>query len=181
MAVLGLALALGIAKPCLAQWSSVHFTIVAHEDDWQLFFNPIPWADMRTPGRKVVFVYLTAGDGGLGAGPAANPYLLAREEGAKRALRFIANMDSLSEMDKGLFAMAAADLLSHRPGECIALLQRRQALRAIDVWRLLRCRRSLPGRKDGGRVRIRWRLLRSLFVRGRNDLQESGLRGHSRR
>ena len=99
MTLIGFVLALGTAEPCLAQWTSVHFTVVAHEDDWQLFFNPVPWTDVRTPGRKVVFIYLTAGDAGLGTGPAASPYLLAREEGAERAVRFIANIDSVPGSD----------------------------------------------------------------------------------
>jgi len=93
--LLGMATALCVPEQCLAAWSAVNFNVVAHEDDWQLFFSPGPWKDVRTPGMKMVFVYTTAGDAGLGIGPADKPFYAAREEGARRAVRFIANMDSL--------------------------------------------------------------------------------------
>ena len=88
-------LALLLPAPCRAGWSAINFIVAAHADDWQLFFNPDPWKSVRTPGIKSVFVYTTAGDAGLGIGPADNPYFAAREEGARRAVRFMANLDSL--------------------------------------------------------------------------------------
>jgi hypothetical protein len=72
----------------------MNFVVVAHADDWQLFFNPDPWKSVRTPGMKLVFVYTTAGDAGMGIGPADKPYFAAREEGARRAVRFMVNLDS---------------------------------------------------------------------------------------
>jgi hypothetical protein len=87
--------ALFFPTPCRAGWSATSFIVVAHADDWQLFFNPDPWKRVRTPGMKSVFVYTTAGDAGLGTGPADKPYFAAREEGARRAVRFMANLDSL--------------------------------------------------------------------------------------
>ena len=89
--------ALFLPAPCRAGWSAISFVVVAHGDDWQLFFNPGPWNSVRTPGTKSVFVYTTAGDAGLGIGPADKPYFAAREEGARRAVRFMANLDSLPE------------------------------------------------------------------------------------
>ena len=65
---------------------------VAHQDDWQLFMNPEAFHAMDEPQEKAVFIHVTAGDAGAGAGgPGPVPYYLAREEGALRAVRFMAN------------------------------------------------------------------------------------------
>lgn len=65
---------------------------VAHQDDWQLFMNPEAYHAMNEPQEKAVFIHVTAGDAGAGAGgPGPVPYYLAREEGALRAVRFMAN------------------------------------------------------------------------------------------
>lgn len=68
------------------------FYVVAHQDDWQLFMSPTAYYDVRTPNTKVVFIYTTAGDAGHGTGTIGRPlpYYLAREEGALRAVRFVA-------------------------------------------------------------------------------------------
>ena len=70
------------------------FHVVAHEDDWQLFFNPNAYGDVTNSAVRVVFIYLTAGDAGNGTGPVGNPYFAAREEGARRAVRFMADVTS---------------------------------------------------------------------------------------
>ncbi|MFT3722999.1 MAG: PIG-L family deacetylase [Hyphomonadaceae bacterium] len=64
---------------------------VAHQDDWQLFMNPAAYRAMDEPQEKAVFIHVTAGDAGAGAGGEPVPYYLAREEGALRAVRFMAN------------------------------------------------------------------------------------------
>ncbi len=65
---------------------------VAHQDDWQLFMNPTAYHGMDEPQEKAVFIHVTAGDAGAGAGgDGPVPYYLAREEGALRAVRFMAN------------------------------------------------------------------------------------------
>lgn len=64
---------------------------VAHQDDWQLFMNPAAYRAMDEPREKAVFIHVTAGDAGAGAGGEPIPYYLAREEGALRAVRFMAN------------------------------------------------------------------------------------------
>lgn len=67
---------------------------VAHQDDWQLFMNPTAYHGMDEPQEKAVFIHVTAGDAGAGAGAGGDgpvPYYLAREEGALRAVRFMAN------------------------------------------------------------------------------------------
>lgn len=64
---------------------------VAHQDDWQLFMNPDAYHAMNEPQEKAVFIHVTAGDAGAGAGGEPVPYYLAREEGALRAVRFMAN------------------------------------------------------------------------------------------
>jgi hypothetical protein len=71
--------------------ASFYFT--AHEDDWQLFMNPSAFQDVLVSRTKTVFVHLTAGDAGLGAGAGGrkHPYYLARESGAETAIRFMAD------------------------------------------------------------------------------------------
>ena len=65
--------------------------VVAHPDDWQLFMNPAAFHAMNEPHEKAVFVHVSAGDAGRGATGEPVPYYLAREEGALRAIRFMAN------------------------------------------------------------------------------------------
>ncbi len=93
-----LILALFGYRPALAQsYSAATFYVVAHEDDWQLLMTPNAYDDVVAPGAKVVFVHLTAGNGDFGTGPANSPYYIAREEGAQRAVRFMANVDTSTE------------------------------------------------------------------------------------
>lgn len=76
---------------------SVVFYVVAHPDDWQLFMGEAAYDDLADPTRKVVFIYLTAGDAGQGDHvqcydyPKAHPYYLAREEGALASVRLVAD------------------------------------------------------------------------------------------
>jgi LmbE family N-acetylglucosaminyl deacetylase len=65
--------------------------VVAHPDDWQLFMNPAAFHAMNEAHEKAVFVHVSAGDAGRGLGGMPTPYYLAREEGALRAIRFMAN------------------------------------------------------------------------------------------
>src|SRR4030095_10435487 len=73
--------------------NAVAFYFGAHPDDWQLFMNPNAYYDVQMPSNKVVFVYVTAGDAGLGLGNGgrAQPYYLARENGAKVSDKFMAD------------------------------------------------------------------------------------------
>jgi hypothetical protein len=51
-----------------------------------------PWWDVTVAGVKVVFIETTAGDAGYLNGPTSpSPYYLARENGAERAARFLAD------------------------------------------------------------------------------------------
>jgi hypothetical protein len=70
---------------------SVNVFAVAHQDDWQLFMNPEAYRAMDEAHEKAVFVHLTAGDAGRGVTGEPVAYYLAREEGALRAVRFMAN------------------------------------------------------------------------------------------
>lgn len=70
---------------------AVSIFVVAHPDDWQLFMNPDAFHAMDAPNEKAVFVHVSAGDAGQGTGGEPTPYYLAREEGALRAIRFMAN------------------------------------------------------------------------------------------
>lgn len=74
-----------------ARKPSVSVFTVAHQDDWQLFMNPEAYHAMNEPGEKAVFIHVTAGDAGAGAGGEPVAYYLAREEGSLRAIRFMAN------------------------------------------------------------------------------------------
>jgi len=85
--------------PALAEESKrpdkVSFYFAAHEDDWQLFMNPSAFQDVIKGASKTVFVHVTAGDAGLGAGLGGrkHPFYLARENGAEAAIRFMADAD----------------------------------------------------------------------------------------
>jgi hypothetical protein len=74
----------------------VSFYFAAHQDDWQLFMNPSAFEDVAGGAAKTVFVHVTAGDAGLGAGSGGSqhPYYLARERGAENAIRFMADADA---------------------------------------------------------------------------------------
>ncbi len=65
------------------QFKKISFCIVAHADDWQLFMHPNVYADLVAADCKVVFIFTTAGDAGMG-----EKYWLAREEGLKSSIRF---------------------------------------------------------------------------------------------
>jgi hypothetical protein len=71
--------------------SVVSVFVVAHPDDWQLFMNPAAFHAMTEPLDKAVFIHVSAGDAGKGVTGNPTPYYLAREEGALRAIRFMAN------------------------------------------------------------------------------------------
>ncbi|MGH1441802.1 MAG: DUF7402 domain-containing protein [Cellvibrionaceae bacterium] len=71
-----------------------HFYTAAHQDDWQLFMNPQAYNSVKNPRvDKTVFIHVTSGDAGQGAGFLGedHPYLIARNEGALRAIRFMVN------------------------------------------------------------------------------------------
>ena len=73
--------------------TAVIFNVVAHADDWELFMNPNVYKEINQENTKSVFIYTTAGDGGAGSGPdPKRPYFAAREDGANRAVRFVANV-----------------------------------------------------------------------------------------
>jgi hypothetical protein len=44
------------------QYNSTSFYIVAHQDDWQYFMGINAAHDLKNPGTKVVFLFITAGD-----------------------------------------------------------------------------------------------------------------------
>lgn len=68
--------------------TAVYFS--AHPDDFVLFMYP--YLDATRNDTKAVFVFVTAGDAGLGKGPTGAPYYSARENGALRAIRFMADV-----------------------------------------------------------------------------------------
>ena len=80
-----------------ARPDKVSFYFAAHEDDWQLFMNPSAFQDVIDGAAKTVFIHMTAGDAGLGAGWGGrkHPFYLARENGAETAIRFMADADDI--------------------------------------------------------------------------------------
>ncbi len=87
-----LLVSISFIRVVLAQ-ETVAFYFAAHEDDWQLFMNPNAYHDVEKASSRVVFVYVTAGDDGAGLGNAgrAQSYYLARENGAKLSVKFMAD------------------------------------------------------------------------------------------
>lgn len=67
--------------------TAVYFS--AHQDDFVLFMYP--HRDVTSSDTNAVFIFMTAGDAGLGSGPYYAPYYSARESGALRAIRFMAD------------------------------------------------------------------------------------------
>ena len=95
LAFIGLAVACGGPSLAAGKPDKVSFYFAAHEDDWQLFMNPSAFQDVLDGASKTVFVHVTAGDAGLGTGQGnrKQPYYLARENGAREAIRFMADTD----------------------------------------------------------------------------------------
>ena len=95
LAFIGLAAASGGQALAADKPDKVSFYFAAHEDDWQLFMNPSAFQDVLDGASKTVFVYVTAGDAGLGTGRGGRrwPYYRARENGAQDAVRFMADTD----------------------------------------------------------------------------------------
>ncbi|HEU4779644.1 MAG TPA: PIG-L family deacetylase [Steroidobacteraceae bacterium] len=88
--------------PAPAPAPALSVFVVAHPDDWQLFMNPAAFHAMNEPHEKAVFVHVSAGDAGRGVGGEPTPYYLAREEGALRAIRFMANaVDATAALGDG--------------------------------------------------------------------------------
>lgn len=66
--------------------TAVYFS--AHPDDFLLF--SLPYRDVAADARAV-FIFVTAGDAGLGVGPTGSPYYRARENAAIKSIRFMAD------------------------------------------------------------------------------------------
>jgi hypothetical protein len=101
--VLALLLAPAPASAASGIIGKVSFYFAAHEDNWQLFMNPAAFEDVSGAASKTVFIHVTAGDDGLGAGSGGrkHPYYLARENGALAAIRLMADADAtpISDLD----------------------------------------------------------------------------------
>lgn len=81
-----------ITNSLLAQ--AVSYYVVADQDDWQLYMSKQVATDLDA-GKKVVFITLTAGDGGNGngiSGAAAGPYYLSREKGAIYSTKYVGDI-----------------------------------------------------------------------------------------
>ena len=76
-------------------FTSVHFSIQAHADDWQLFMSSKVISDMSVANTKMVFITLTGGDGSAGAGSYGTsgiPFYLSRENGSVYSSKFAADL-----------------------------------------------------------------------------------------
>ncbi len=80
----------------MATITRVSFYVSAHQDDWQLFMNPHAFRDVRDEACRCVFIHVTAGDAGLGAGSGgrSHPLYLARDNGSETAIHFMADADN---------------------------------------------------------------------------------------
>jgi hypothetical protein len=78
-----------VTKPAAFAGTTTAVYFSAHPDDFALF--TFPYRDVTADDTRVVFIFVTAGDAGLGAAPVGAPYYLARENGAIRAIRFMAD------------------------------------------------------------------------------------------
>ncbi len=79
-----------VASAATAAMPSAAVYFSAHPDDFMLFMSP--HFDAPRNDTKAVFVFMTAGDAGLGKGPTSAPYYAAREYGALRSIRFLADI-----------------------------------------------------------------------------------------
>lgn len=80
-------------------WDSTSFYVVGHQDDWQLFMNPDTYADAMQENTKMVFIYTTAGDAGRRSMRPGSSYILARENGVNRAVRFMSDVGTTTHKD----------------------------------------------------------------------------------
>ena len=82
----------------------IAFYFAAHEDDWQLFMNPVAFYDVLDVDTRTVFIHVTAGDAGLGTntGGRKHPYYVARENGAESAIRFMVDSDNRAPVEPGV-------------------------------------------------------------------------------
>ncbi len=71
----------------------VSFSVQAHQDDWSLFWVQ-SIANEINAGNKTVFITLTAGDAGNGAGGFCSPlpYFLTREKGAIHSTKYAVDL-----------------------------------------------------------------------------------------
>lgn len=77
-----------------AQFTSVSYSVQAHQDDWQLFMSSRIIADMNNSGTKMVFITLTAGDESCGSCSygGGGPFYLGRENGSVYSSKFAADL-----------------------------------------------------------------------------------------
>lgn len=76
-------------------FTSVHFSVQAHADDWQLFMSSRVISDMSVANTKMVFITLTAGDESTGAGSYGGggvPFYVGRENGSVYSAKFAADL-----------------------------------------------------------------------------------------
>lgn len=74
-----------------SQFTSSSFYVIGHQDDWQFFMGINAYNDMDTITKKVVYIYLTAGDACYGTRNCAYqiPYFQSREDGAKNSVYLV--------------------------------------------------------------------------------------------
>lgn len=61
-------------------YNDLCYYVVAHQDDWQLFYGQQAFSDLAEADARVVFIYTTAGDAGE-----SEEWWWAREQGALAA------------------------------------------------------------------------------------------------
>lgn len=109
--------------------SPLDVVVVAHQDDWQLFMGDIIARQIRS-GKRVVFIYLTAGDDGR-----ERLYWETRERGALQSVRVAAG---LGPTDSIANRCSTANTLRHEMQRCVIANTGSYFLRLPD------------GRRNGG-------------------------------
>ncbi|GAA4458620.1 hypothetical protein GCM10023092_27200 [Rurimicrobium arvi] len=91
-------------------YNSVSFFVVAHPDDWQLFMGKHANEVAGIPSRKMVFIYVTAGDAGAGNSirdMGKIPYFMAREFAAMKSTIFLCQ--SVSDSNRDSYSITAVN------------------------------------------------------------------------
>lgn len=98
-------------------YTGVSFFVIAHEDDWQLFMGKHAKDMVELKGRKLVFIYLTAGDAGAGKNARDNgkiPYYMARENAAVKSTDLLCRHVTDSTQDDAAAIRVNGHLLTVR-------------------------------------------------------------------
>lgn len=87
--------------------------VVAHQDDWQLFMDPLISNDINAPGCRTLIIHTTAGDAGDG-----RKYWRAREAGAVNSLKFRISHDTGKQLLSGYIKVNKKKIFRTQAAHC---------------------------------------------------------------